>query len=157
MIFGMCLGVKSFALAMNVEFRNLDAIEGGDWMVFIASNHFLALAEFAIDGHTGQSGGAPDKYCSLFGACHASTPVGVCSDLTIGTLCHVAAPDSPVPHRTCPMCSDFSALTSLAHCSLWQSTVGARLSLLRWLTGHVRCTPGSPVNYSGARLRETRE
>jgi hypothetical protein len=38
-----------------------------------------------------------------------------------------------------------------------QSTVGARLALLRWLTGHVRCTPDSPVNYSEALPRETRE
>jgi hypothetical protein len=40
-------------------------------------------------------------------ACHVSAPVGVWSDLTVGT----AAPDSPV-------CSDFAALTSTAHCSL---------------------------------------
>jgi hypothetical protein len=29
--------------------------------------------------------------------------------------------------------------------------------MLRWLTGHVRCTPDSPVNYSGATLGKTRE
>jgi hypothetical protein len=39
----MCLGVFGFALAKNMEFRNLDAIEGGGWVVFIASNHFLAV------------------------------------------------------------------------------------------------------------------
>jgi hypothetical protein len=43
------------------------------------------------------------------------------------------------------------------NCSLLQSTVDARLPLLCWLTGHVRCTPDSPVNYSGARPDETRE
>jgi hypothetical protein len=49
------------------------------------------------------------------------------------------------------------ALTSDLHCSLLQSTVGARLSLICWLTGHVCCTLDSPVNYSGARPEETRE
>jgi hypothetical protein len=56
----------------------LDAIEGGGWGVFIASNHFLAVGCFAVDGHTGQSGGAPDRYCSLSGVCHVSMPIGVC-------------------------------------------------------------------------------
>jgi hypothetical protein len=27
--------------------------------------------------------------------------------LTVGVLCPVVAPDSLVPHRTCPVCSDF--------------------------------------------------
>jgi hypothetical protein len=44
------------------------------------------LAKFADDGHTGQSGGAPDRYCSLSGVCHVSTPIGVWSDLTVGTF-----------------------------------------------------------------------
>jgi hypothetical protein len=57
--------------------------------------------------------GTPDNHCSLFGACHVSTPVGVWSDLTVGAV----APDSPVPHRTCLVTSDFAALTSAAHCS----------------------------------------
>jgi hypothetical protein len=43
------------------------------------------------------------------------------------------------------------------HCSLLQSTVNAQWPLLRWLTGHVRCTPDSLVNYGGARPTETRE
>jgi hypothetical protein len=33
--------------------------------------------------------------------------------LTVGAV----APDNPVPHRTCPVTSDFAALTSTAHCS----------------------------------------
>jgi hypothetical protein len=70
------------------------------------------------------------------------------------TLCPVAAPDSSVPHRTCPMCSDFSAPSSVAHCSplftfgrrpLEQVTVA--------LLAHRTC----PVNYSGARPIKTRE
>jgi hypothetical protein len=44
------------------------------------------LAVFAGDGHTGQSGGAPDMHCSLSGPCHISTLIGVWSDLTVGTL-----------------------------------------------------------------------
>jgi hypothetical protein len=98
--------------------------------------------------------GAPDRYCSLFTV--QSTHWGL-ERLDHWNLCLIAAPDSLVLHRTCPVCSDFSALTSAVHFSLLQSTVGARLLLLRWLTGHVRCTPGSPVNYSGALLRNSRE
>jgi hypothetical protein len=79
--------------------------------------------------------GAPDRYCSLSGARHVSTPVGVWSDLIVGAV----APDSPVPHRTCPMTSDFCALTSDAlfttihFCS---RPLTHRLPLLRWLIGH---------------------
>jgi hypothetical protein len=32
--------------------------------------------------------------------------------LTVEVLCLLAAPDSPMPHQTCPVCSDFSSLTS---------------------------------------------
>jgi hypothetical protein len=39
--------------------------------------------------------GTPDRYCSLSGARHVSTPIGVWSDLTVGAV----APDSPVPHK----------------------------------------------------------
>jgi hypothetical protein len=46
---------------------------------------------------------------------------------------------------------------TVQHCSLLQSIVDAQLSLLRWLTGHVQCTPDSSVNYSWARLAETWE
>jgi hypothetical protein len=44
-------------------------------------------------------------------------------------------------------------MLSTIHCSP-QSTVGRSCPLLRWLTGHVRCTPDSPVNYSGATLEK---
>jgi hypothetical protein len=37
--------------------------------------------------------------------------------LTVGTLCPFTAPDSPVAHWTCPVTSDFAALTSAYHCS----------------------------------------
>jgi hypothetical protein len=38
--------------------------------------------------------------------------------LTVEVLCPVVALDSPVAHRTCPMRSDFAALTSDMHCLL---------------------------------------
>jgi hypothetical protein len=37
--------------------RSLDGLNGGDWGVFIASTTIPAIV---VDGHTGQSGGAPD-------------------------------------------------------------------------------------------------
>jgi hypothetical protein len=65
------------------------------------------MAGFAGDGHTGQFDGAPDMYCSLSGARHVSTPRWGLEQLTVEFVCPVVAPDSPVPHRTCPVCSDF--------------------------------------------------
>jgi hypothetical protein len=41
----MCLGVKSFALAIGEKFRILmGANECGGWGVFIAPNHFVAVS-----------------------------------------------------------------------------------------------------------------
>jgi hypothetical protein len=99
--------------------------------------------------------GTPDStvlhrtwHCSLSGACHVNRPLGFgavdrwSSLFTCGTgqfgafwLCS----------------SDFG--TMHFHCSP-QSTIGHSWSLLRWLIGHVRCTPDSQVNYSGATLRK---
>jgi hypothetical protein len=81
--------------------------------------------------------------------------------LTIEVLCLLAAPDSLVAHQTCPVHSDFVAwhLTSVL-CTVdltSQSIVALCWPLLRWLTGHVRCTPDSSVNYSGASIGKTRE
>jgi hypothetical protein len=82
------------------------------------------LAVFAGDGHTGQSGGAPDRHCSLSGARHVSTPVGVWSDLTVG-------PVAP----TCPVTTNFAALTSVAHCS----------SLFTFAVNHYRAVTVAPL------------
>ena len=90
-------------------------------------------------------------YCPM---CAMSTRRWGLEGLTIEVLCLVVAPDSPVAHRTCLVRSDFAACHLTLHCTLLQSTVGARLPLLRWLTGHVWCTPYSPVNYSGVRLEK---
>jgi hypothetical protein len=44
------------------------------------------LADFVVDGRTGQSSGTPDSHYSLSGARHVSAPVGVWSWSTVGTL-----------------------------------------------------------------------
>jgi hypothetical protein len=69
----MCLGVKSFALAMNVEFRKLGWLEWSWVGVFIAPTTILAVV---VDG-------APDSpvvhrigHCSMSNACHVSGPLG---------------------------------------------------------------------------------
>jgi hypothetical protein len=128
----MYLVVKSFALAMNVEFRKLGLLEWRWLGVFIAPTTILAVVGDGARWCTRQSCGAPDRALFTVRCVPHQHAVGVWNGLTVGTLCPVAAPDSPVPHQTC---SDFSALTSDAHCSFWQSIVSARLPLLRWLTG----------------------
>jgi hypothetical protein len=103
----MCLGVKSFALAMNVEFRILGSIEGGSWGVFIACNHFLVVGCFCCPwahrsvwwctGHVLFTVRCVPRQHARWGLERS----------TVETLCPVAAPDNLVPHRTCPVCSDF--------------------------------------------------
>src|SRR5687767_9421721 len=61
----------------------------------------------------------------------------------------MGAPDSPVT-------SDFCGGT-VHYCSSAQSFVGAQGAVARLAHRTVRCTPDSPVNYSGARPAETRE
>jgi hypothetical protein len=58
----------------------LDAIEGGGWRG-IYSLHLLPTRWLFL-----LVMGTPDSHCSLSGACHVSTPVGVWSELTVGTL-----------------------------------------------------------------------
>jgi hypothetical protein len=68
--------------------------------------------------------------------------------LTVEVLYPVVATDSPVAHQTCPVRSDFAALTS--DCALFTFTVHRS----RPLREGYRCSigsPDSPVNYSGAR------
>jgi hypothetical protein len=138
--------------------ENLDAIEGGGCGgVFIASNHFLVVGCFCC-----RWAHRTVRWCTRQGIVHClvhaiSAHRWGLEWLTIGVLCPVVAPDSPVPYRTCPVRSDFTAWHLTLHCTLLLSTVDARLPLLRWLTGHVRCTPYSPVNYRGTRPGKTRE
>jgi hypothetical protein len=146
----MCLGVNAIALVLNVNFRKL----GCNWMevvgVFIASNHFLAVGWVCC-----RWAHRTVRWCTRQGIVHC--PVCATSArrwglerLTVEAICHVVAPDSPVR-------SDLLLwlLTCTVH--LLHLIVGRMLPLLHWLTGHVRCTPDSPVNYSGARPRKTRE
>jgi hypothetical protein len=69
---------------------------------------------------TGQSGGAPDRSCSLFGA-----PSGACSDSAhaVGTVHY----------------SLFTFAVDRWHCSRYSA----------WHTGQSSATPDIPVNYSG--------
>jgi hypothetical protein len=51
-------GVKSLLFAMNVSCRSLGVLNGGGWVVFIATNHFLVVASFlpCADGPRSWSG-----------------------------------------------------------------------------------------------------
>jgi hypothetical protein len=100
----LCLGVKSTSLVLNAMAENLDALNGGGRGVFIAPTTKTVVGRAAVDGRTGhcpvrqprhptvrvltvstvgaltswctgQSGAAPDRYCSLSGA-----PSSACSD-----------------------------------------------------------------------------
>jgi hypothetical protein len=55
----------------------LNEVVGGIYSPALTTSK--ALAVFVVDGHTGQSGGAPDNHCSLSGARHVSASVGVWS------------------------------------------------------------------------------
>jgi hypothetical protein len=105
----------------------MDAIEGGGWGVYslqpLPSRWLFLLAM-----------GTPDS--PVVHRTRQHTHWGL-EQSVVEVVCPVVSPDSLVPHQTCPVHSDFSALTSNLHCSLWQSTVGAMLPLLRWHTGHV--------------------
>jgi hypothetical protein len=106
------------------------------------------------------------RWCTGQGTVHCPVPATSADhwgleQLTVGVFCPLAAPDSPVAHRTCLVRSDFIALTSdLCTVHLFivhRSQPLAQLTVIRWLIGHVRCTPDSPVNYSEASPIETRE
>jgi hypothetical protein len=112
--------------------ENLDAIEEGGWGVFIASNHFVVVGCFWWRWAHWTVRCAP-RQRARWGL----------ERLDRWNPCPVVAPDSPVPHRTCPVRSDFSAPTSDAHCSL-------HCLLLQSTVVHSdRCTIGSP-DMSGA-------
>jgi hypothetical protein len=53
----VCLGVNAFALVLNVELRKLGFLEWC-WLGGIYSPTTILVV--AVDGHTGQSGGAPN-------------------------------------------------------------------------------------------------
>jgi hypothetical protein len=84
----------------------------------------------------------------------SARPVGVGAVDHWSHLFFFAAPDSPVTF-------DFCALTFVATLfitvHLSSRPLARRESVLRWPTGQFGGTTDSPVNYSGARLEETRE
>jgi hypothetical protein len=99
-------------------------------------------------------------HCSLSGACHVSRSLGFgavnrWSPLSSsGTGQSGGTPDSPAHSDFAALTSDFCTVHFLLFTAVdrWPSWL-----LLRWLTGHVRCTPDSPVNYNGATPRESWE
>jgi hypothetical protein len=131
--------------------ENLDAIEGGGWGVFIASNHFLAVGYFCCRwAHRTVRWCTGHVLFTVRSTPHQHTHWGL-EELIVGSLCPEVAPDSPVPSGVLWLLS-----RTVHNCSLLVDDHWRRLPLLRWLTGHVRCTPDSPVNYSGVRREETR-
>jgi hypothetical protein len=130
----MCLGVNAIALVLDRNFRKL-GYHWRRWLgVFIASNHFLAVgcfcwrwAHWTVRWCTGHA---------LFtNRCmpHQHARWGL-ERLDHWNPCPVAAPDCPVPHWTCPICSDFL---------LWLLTCTVPFCS-RPLTPAYRCLVGSP-------------
>jgi hypothetical protein len=158
----MCLRVVGFAVAMNMKFRKLGC-HWRRWLgVFIVCNHFLALGCFCsrwahqiVRWRTGQTVHCPVRATSVrplgFGASWSLEVLSCSCTGQSGHRCHTR-------HVRWPLTSLLWLLSrTVHHCSLLQSTVDVQWSLLRWLTVHVRCTPDNLMNYSGARLVETRE
>jgi hypothetical protein len=65
-----------------------------------------------------------------------------------------ATPDSPVASYFCALTSVVALCTTVA---LHSRPLARRESLLRWFTGQSGGTSGSPVNYSGVPLQNSRE
>jgi hypothetical protein len=104
--------------------------------------------------------GALDSHCSLSGVRHVSVPVGLWSCWPLEPFilllhwtirCHTG-------HVRRPLTSTFWLLPrTVRHCTLLQSIVDAQVVVAPLAHRTVRCTPDSPVNYSGARLTNSRE
>jgi hypothetical protein len=128
--------------------ENLDGLNVGGFGVFIAQT---TIPVVAVDRHNGQSGGAPDTALFIVRCVPRQQTDEVWSGWPLKSFVLLR-------HRTvrCVLTSQFWLMTSAlstVHCSP-QSTVGRSWSLLRWLTRHVRCSPDSPMNYSGATPRK---
>jgi hypothetical protein len=124
----------------------LDGLNGGGWGVFIAPTTNLAVA---VDGHTGQSGGAPDTpLFTIRWVPHISRPLGFEAVDRWSLLSSCGTEQSSATCRP-RLPSDF------LYCWLRaQSTVGRSWLLLRCLTGQSGGTPDSPMNFSGQKLRK---
>jgi hypothetical protein len=101
--------------------ENLDYLNDGGWGGGV-------LIAIVVDGTPDSPVVHRTWHCSVSGACHVNYSLGL-ERLTIGVLCLLATPDSPVAHQTCPVRSDFAALTSdfctMRFLLFTQSTVGA--------------------------------
>jgi hypothetical protein len=82
----------------------LDGLNGGGWGVFVASNHY---SSHCCQWRTGQFGGALDRVMFTVRCLPRQHTVWGLERLTVEVLCALAAPDSPVTHRTCSVRSDF--------------------------------------------------
>jgi hypothetical protein len=73
----MCLGVKSFSLAMNVEFRKIwMPLKGWLWGIYSLQplpSRWLFLLSM---GTQGSPVAHRTGHCSLSGACHVCAPLG---------------------------------------------------------------------------------
>jgi hypothetical protein len=110
--FGMCLGVNAIALVLNMNFRTLGCYWRRWLGVFIASNHILAVDWFCwrwahrtVRWRTRQ----PMFTVRCVPRQHAHWG--------LERVDRWNPLDSPMPHLTCPVTSDFAALTSVTHCS----------------------------------------
>jgi hypothetical protein len=144
-----------FALVLNVKGWKLGWLEWWWLGVFIAPTTILAIA---VDGTPDSPVVHRTWHCSLSSVCHVSRLLGFgaidrWSPLSsCGTGQSSGTPDSSV-------CSDFVVLTSdfcVVHCSLFIAVDRwAQLIVAPLPHRTVRCTPDSPVNYSGATLGKT--
>jgi hypothetical protein len=135
-LFDLCLVLIALALVLNLKYENLDPLKCGGWGVFIAPTTKVAVGRGCCrwahrtvrcatghcsgstvgaltGGATGQSGGAPDSYCSLSGAPSGAAltlralsvhcaPVSrpLKPTVALGVRCSGGTPDSSVAHRT---------------------------------------------------------
>jgi hypothetical protein len=157
----MCLGVFGFSLVMNMEFNKLGCHWrrwlGGIYSLQPLSSRWLSLLVM----------GTPDSPVPhRAGTVHC--PVRATSACAVGVWSR-----RPLEHLSCSCTGQSDATPDMSGvlwllCSelchtlfttvyFWQTTVGARLPLLRWITRHIRCTLDSLVNYSRAHPEETRE
>jgi hypothetical protein len=112
--FDCVFGVYSLLLYWMRSVRTLDGLNGGGWVVFIASNHLLTIGWLCC-----RRAHRTVRWCTRHNTIHCpvrATPVDrwVLELLTIEFLCPLATPDSPVT-------SDFEVLTSdfyTVHCSV---------------------------------------
>jgi hypothetical protein len=134
----MCLWVVGFALVLNGKFRIL----GWLWMRWLGgiyspqpllSRWLFLLAMGTLNSPVAHR--TITVHCSV--SAMSARPLGFGAVDRWSPL-PFAAPDSPVAHQTCPVTSDFAALTSARYCSsLFICAVD------RWRVGS-RCSDGSP-------------